>query len=402
MKMNALCLFFLLFLSAFAAAEAAAPDGDSSTDTDIGADAGVSTLSEDELAMQDLHDAGEDTAEEAKQLLIDLGVFDADTCEPGTLLDFVLPAALILLIVATGLAIFYMAGTFFQSPQLIAMSKQEFYELIHTVLIVVLFFAFYAFAQSVLGLSGFGPDDIYAGAMNYSMLMVQKITTDIFWLSAFNTLLYMIYNAPLRMGGALHMAIHFNLGGILKPMVDGVGTMASLLSFALGEWIVHIILLCYIKRYALTFFLPLGILLKSLPQTRGGGNALIALSIAFFLIYPLMLVMNYEAYTYKYGQLAERSGVESIISDFLWQSGLGSTALYAFFMKGMLKTIPGMLALSWGITVFFDLYADVVYTVFVLSIFLPLLNIFVTFTFARELSKYFGTEINIAGFVKMI
>jgi len=356
----------------------------------------------DEEAMQALHEEGEGVAEAAKDVLVQIGVFNSETCEPGEIYGFIAPAAIIILILGTGLAIFYMAGSFANSPQLMAMAKQEGYELIHTTLIIALFFFFWTFAQSVLGINGMGPDDIYSDAMEYSMLMVQKISADIFWLSIFNTLLYMLYSAPLKIGGALHMAIHFNLGAVLKPFVDGVGTMASLLSFALGEWMVNIILLCYIKKYMLTLFLPIGILLKAFPQTRGGGNAIIALAIAFSLIYPMMLVMNYEAYTYKYGVLSERSGVEAVVSDFLISSGIGSMALYAIFMKGMLKTIPGILALSWGITGFFDLYTDVIYTVFVLSIFLPLLNIFVTFTFAREIAKYFGTEINIAAFVKMV
>jgi hypothetical protein len=64
--------------------------------------------------------------------------------------------------------------------------------------------------------------------------------------------------------------------------------------------------------------------------------------------------------------------------------------------------LVGILFLSQFVVFFIDLFADVIYTVFVLSVFLPLLNIFVTLTFARELAKYFGTEINISAFVKLI
>jgi hypothetical protein len=189
---------------------------------------------------------------------------------------------------------------------------------------------------------------------------------------------------------------------VLKPLVDGVGTMASLLGFAAAEWIVHLAILCYIKRYMLSLLLPVGIILKSFPQTRGGGNAIIAICVAFFLVYPLMLVMNYQAYEYKYGLLPERSGVEALVSDFLGTSGILTLAVYSIIMLGMVKTIPGLIAISLVLNAFMDMYTDVIYTVFVLSIFLPLVNIFVTFTFAREIAKYFGTEINIAAFAKMI
>lgn len=364
-------------------------------------DAGPATSTDVENTIDELHDASEEAAENANQMMADLGV-TYDTCDPGEPLEYMIPAAIILLILISGIALFYMAGHFFNSPQIIAMSKQEIFEFIHTALIVILFFSFYFIAQNIMGIASMGPENIYEKAMEYSMIMVQKITKDIFWLAIFNTFIYMLYSAPLRMGGALHMAIHFNLGGILKPLVDGVGTMASLLSFAMGEWIVNLILLCYIKKYMLSLILPIGILLKGFPQTRGGGNALIAIAIAFFLVYPLMLVVNYQAYQNEYGILPERSGVESIISDFLGSMGLVTVGIYGIFLLGMVKTIPGIIALSWVITNIFDLYTDVVYTVFVLSIFLPLINIFITFTFARELSKYFGTEINIAAFAKLI
>ncbi len=353
-------------------------------------------------SIDELHIASEGAADNAEQMLDDIGITQ-DTCDaPSEPLDTTVPAAIVLLIITAGLAIFYMAGNFLNSPQIIAMSKQEAFELVHTALIVILFFAFYVLVQDIMGVASVGPENVYDKAMEYSMIMVQKITKDMFWLAIFNTFIYMLYSAPLKMGGALHMAIHFNLGGILKPLVDGVGTMASLLSFAMGEWIVNLILLCYIKKYMLSLILPIGILLKAFPQTRGGGNALIAISIAFFLIYPFMLVVNYQAYQNEYGVLPERSGVESIISDFLGSMGLITVSIYGIFLLGMVKTIPGIIALSWVITNVFDLYTDVVYTVFVLSIFLPLLNIFITLTFARELAKYFGTEINIAAFSKLV
>ncbi len=381
-----LVLFLALLLCSVAFAQP--PEPATSTDVDD--------------SIDELHIASEGAADNAEQMLDDIGITQ-DTCDaPSEPLDTTVPAAIVLLIITAGLAIFYMAGNFLNSPQIIAMSKQEAFELVHTALIVILFFAFYVLVQDIMGVASVGPENVYDKAMEYSMIMVQKITKDMFWLAIFNTFIYMLYSAPLKMGGALHMAIHFNLGGILKPLVDGVGTMASLLSFAMGEWIVNLILLCYIKKYMLSLILPIGILLKAFPQTRGGGNALIAISIAFFLIYPFMLVVNYQAYQNEYGVLPERSGVESIISDFLGSMGLITVSIYGIFLLGMVKTIPGIIALSWVITNVFDLYTDVVYTVFVLSIFLPLLNIFITLTFARELAKYFGTEINIAAFSKLV
>lgn len=309
------------------------------------------------------------------------------------------PAAIALLIVVIGIALVYMAGSFLSSPQLIAVCKQESLELVHTAAAVILFWLFISFSNSLL--FG-GTETMYGKALDYSIAMVHKITKDLFWLSALNTILYMIYSAPLRLGGVLHHAVQFNLGGVLKPFVDGVGTFASLLSFALGEWIANLTILCFIKKYMPTIFLPLGILMRSFPQTRGGGNALIALSMAFFLVYPVMLYMNYQAYDHQYGLVPERAGIQELMEDFTVGSGIGYLTVYGLFTRAYTGTFLGMAFLSQLVTLIFDLYADVLYTVFVLSIFLPLLNVFVTLTFAREISKYLGTEINISAFVKLI
>ncbi|MBN2121941.1 hypothetical protein JW721_02700 [Candidatus Micrarchaeota archaeon] len=349
-------------------------------------------------------DANQDEVSERidEQLDSTLGVFSG-TCaqDPAENFDFVVPTMLALLVIGMGIAIFYMAGNFLGSPQLIAMSKQELFELIHTALIVVLFALLLRFADQLI-FSGSGGSSIYDVSLEYSLLMIHKITKDTMWLSLINTLIYMLYSAPLRLGGSLHHAVHFNLGGVLKPFVDAVGTMASLLSFAIGEWIANISVLCFIKRFVPNLFLPIGVLLKAFPQTRGGGNAVIAICIAFFLIYPVMLYMNHEAYLYKYGAIGERSGLEEIVSAFMVETGWLNLSFYAFFLWLFTGQLVGIAFLTQFVVFFIDMLSDVIYTVFVLSIFLPLMNIFVTLTFAREIAKYFGTEINIAAFVRLI
>ncbi|MEM4272683.1 MAG: hypothetical protein QXH30_03760 [Candidatus Bilamarchaeaceae archaeon] len=321
------------------------------------------------------------------------------TCAPDSdLFSLLGPAVLALLLVSSGIAMFYMVGKFLDAPPLIAIARNEMLEALNTALITVLFFAFLLFAgNTVLG----SPYGAFDSAMDYSAIMIHKISKDMFWLSALNTLLHMLYAAPLRIG-VLYHAIRFNLGGLLKPFVDGVGTMASLLSFALGEWIANINVLCFIKKFVPTILLPIGIIFRSLPQTRGGGNALIALSVALFVVYPLMIYMNYEAYKSYFGTVESRSNIQEITTSFSLTSGMGALLVGFIWLRSVTGMLLGVPFLMGILATVIDVYADVLYTVFVLSIFLPLLNIFVTLTVARELAKYFGTEINISAFVKLI
>lgn len=348
--------------------------------------------------------AAEDKVSDAidKQLDDSLGVYSGMcAADPSENFSFIVPTMIALLAIGSGIAILYGAGNFLGSPQLIAISRQELFELIHTLLIVAFFSSFLVFSNQFIFGAGTG-GGIYDVAMDYSIKMVHKITKDTMWLSLINTLIYMLYSAPLRLGGSLHHAVHFNLGGVLKPFVDGVGTMASLLSFAIGEWIANITILCFIKRFVPNIFLPVGVLLRAFPQTRGGGNAIIAICIAFLLIYPTMLYMNNEAYKYKYGAITGRSSMEDIVSGFMSGAGWAQLSFYAFFLWLFTGQLVGIAFLTQWLVFFLDMFADVIYTVFVLSIILPLLNVFITLTFAREIAKYLGTEINIAPFVRLI
>ncbi len=317
----------------------------------------------------------------------------------GSLVSLLGPAMLALILVSFGIAIFYMVGKFLDSPPLVAIARSETLEVINTALIVILFAAFVAFAGNIV--FGGQPDAVFNKSINYSSVMIHKISKDMFWLSALNTLIHMLYAAPLRLG-VLYHAVRFNLGGLLKPFVDGIGTMASLLSFALGEWIANLNVLCFIQKFVPTVLLPIGVIFRSLPQTRGGGNAIIGFAVALFLVYPSMIYLNFQAYQYQFGTVESRSNIQEITKDFTLYSGVGAFTVGFIWLRsitGMLIGLPFLLGL---ITTVIDVYADVLYTVFVLSIMLPLLNIFITLTVAREVAKYLGTEINISAFTKLI
>jgi hypothetical protein len=239
-------------------------------------------------------------------------------------------------------------------------------------------------------------------AEQYSKTMVIKISKDVGALSFFNTLLYLYYSAPVRFGKAVHAGISFTLGPALRPLIDGIGVASNLLSVALGEWLANMSLLCFIKRVAVPIMLPIGLLLRSVPQLRGGGNALIAFAFALFIVYPMMLTLNNLAYEMRYGSVAGTSPIQTAVSYFIAEYGVLGGAAILIGVKMITGTFLGTLLIISGIMVFVNTMADIFYTVFVLSFFLGLLNIFVTLTLAKEIARFLGTEINVSAFVKLI
>ena len=331
------------------------------------------------------------------------------------------PMFIALIVVIFAITIMYMLSTLFTAPALEAFSRQEAYEVMLTVAIAITFFSVAGLVDSVvLGTSG--EAGLFDRGMEYSKVIALKLTGDIVYVGVMNTGLYMYSSTTFRFGGPLHQAVRFNIGPILKPLVDLFGVAANLLALSLGTWLANINLLCFIKRVAMPIFLPLGLFMRAVPQLRGGGNALIAFAFAFFIIYPLMLSINFDIYNFKYGAYTHESftvdhdddpstpgitryyssPLRNMLNNFMLDSGLIGMGI---MLAGVVLLGGGALGTLWFFFITFGSIAmiyDLVFTVFILSIFLPLLNIFVTLTFAREIAKFLGTEINITAFTKLI
>jgi hypothetical protein len=337
---------------------------------------------------------------------LDDAFFQNGFCNPaaGQLGNFdpFVPAAMMLLVISLAITLVYMMSSVFDSPMLAALAKQEGYEILLTILIFTGFFAVSGLLNNaVLGVHG-GSDGLMGSAADYSKTMVIKISKDVGSLALFNTFLYMFYSAPIKFGKAAYAGVSFNMGSVLRPFIDGIGIASNLLSVALGEWLANLGLLCFIKRVAIPVMLPIGLLLRSVPQLRGGGNALIAFAFALFIVYPTMLAFNYEAYQMRYGATTQGLPVQNAVAYFISQFGLLGGAALFLGVKVITGTALGALLLVSAAMVFLETIADMVYTVFVMSFFLALLNIFVTLTFAKELARFLGTEINVGSFVRLI
>jgi hypothetical protein len=191
----------------------------------------------------------------------------------------------------------------------------------------------------------------------------------------------------------------FNLGPVLKPLIDIIGTALQFLSLGISEWMLHIVTLCIIKRWAWGLFIPLGMLLRSFPYTRNGGEALLALTFALVIIYPFMFLFDYEVHKVMQGNLVDAS---SAVSSFIHKSGIlavfGSVLIIMFLMAGVFMPF----FLGGALTLAFELIRGAVYYIVIMSLLLPFLNIFVTLTAAKESAAFFKVDVNFMSFLKII
>ncbi len=322
------------------------------------------------------------------------------------ILDF-LPIGAIMFLTVIVIALLNMAGQVFQSPNLIAYSKEELRMLLTTAIILVLMIGAFSGANMLFSFTTLNSGDIvYHGAptvidasINYSKFLVYQIGADWGALLVFNTVLHTLYSATVYVGLTFKAMFSFNVGPILKPLVDILGLAIQFLGVALGEWMVHISILCFIKKWTFALLMPFGILLRAIPQTRSAGDTLLSLSFALIFIYPLMLVANWEAYKITAFAIMPDKG---LIQTFFEDSGIFGVGIFGIMMLATLGSVIMPFLMGYMVSLSFELVKNAVYYVIIVSLLMPFFNIFITLTAAREISRALGSDVNFGSFVKLI
>lgn len=376
--------------------------------------------------MEELKDEGESfvqSFETVSEFIPDtftsvFSAFDPGYCgddwiitSPRTVIGtFLAPAIFVAMIIFFSLAVLYMGAQLLQAPALIAIVKDEFYQSIMTVIRVVLIVGMVMasnlwFAMATGSGSGVtdsvyvNSNDVMDAAMGFSRKMVVNMIDSYSLLVMYNMAIHTIYSSTMWVGVSFRAMYNFNLGPVLKPIIDIVGTSLQYLSLAISEWMVHIIVLCFIKRWTWGLFIPLGMLLRAVPYTRNAGEALMMLILAMATLYPLMFIVDYEAH-----KLLENNLVDgrSALTSFIAKSGLFSIggALIAVALLAGGVIFPFFLGSA--VTIAFELIRTSVYYIVLMGMVLPFLNIFATLTLARELAKIFNVSVNFLSFLKII
>jgi len=325
------------------------------------------------------------------------------------------PAILAMLVVTFVIAIVYIVGQFMNSPQLIATAKDETYQIGITAarvlfIAVAIIAANFWFAvtthdatdevyASVCDDSGCHNKDMLEAAMAFSRKMVFEMTRTYSGLVLFNMIVHTLYTATMWVGTDFRSMYNFNLGPVLKPFIDLIGMGLQSLSLALGEWIAHMITLCFIRKWAFTLFLPVGILLRAMPPTRDVGEAIFMLVMALGTIYPFMFLVDYETHKLLEPYLVDPMTQVRAMASKMGLFTIAGISLGVMLVGGgvIVPVIGGVVALGA-----FELMKNAVYYVIIMGVLLPFLNIFITLTLAREWAKTFNVNVNYMSFMKII
>jgi len=327
-------------------------------------------------------------------------------------------------------------------PKVTAWGKRSLYDTAKSAFIVLFIFAGFQLTTASWGSS------TCKGAVCIGFLQLERaisfaetirgtITMEFGTLTAATAVLSSFLNITPYFRPAGIIGISFSFSPAFRPLFDALGILLSLLSVSVGEWYVHGWLLAFIKSRMLGLLLPIGIFLRAWAFPRA-GDALIAIAIGFFFMYPFMLnVSSYAIENYlmsEFGTVqtqgsdgssfrtfgecvdASRASGSSFICFFklgsigAWhyikQIATGFNPVGGILIFGFVQLITGALP-NAIIVAFVALYILALlkvsaFYVLVVSIIIPLFILFVVLTTIKEIAGFLGTQMDFSTFEKLL
>jgi hypothetical protein len=324
---------------------------------------------------------------------------------------------------AITVAIGYMAGQLLSNVKIATWAKTEFFQIIISVFsvafIIMLLNVFCIIDISELrGIFGITTPSVepcgynittnttvYGSAQNYisdaACFSHNAMVSVRYHLEAYTVLSNLnIFECSLSVG-PIGFGCLFGYSGTSMQPLGGYSTVMSAMNVFFNSALVsyvsalnYLFLLMYIYKGFVLFFLPLGILFRSIPYLRTFGSLLISVALAFLVIYPLLLaifsLMEDKILAVPADMPAQYS--ESVFSSTTGFAGTLTTAYVErlYFDAGDGRPENPMGAIQYSAAAF------------IAAIFLPSLALLATIASIRYISKYLGEEIDLSRIVQMV
>ena len=339
------------------------------------------------------------------------------------------------------IALTYIGGEAAQSPRMLTWAKTEAVQAFASIIIVsVLLFTVSTLCNfevvefkgafglpsssmpKIYAAAGGGSDTLYNGAMRY----VENLAA--LGLSNINSLRYDLGAYEIRMSYNTFECdgmCRFSLSSVSISPFGGESMTLAITNNLLGigtvsyfSAVFQYFTLVYIYSGLFSIFLPLAIVIRSVPFMRHLGGSLIAIFVVLYIMYPLMLVA--DAYIAPGFTANSAAPLDMCVRD----GGIGCSAADVFSTSGGMAAINCVHAGTspcggyeeWGMenigrsedkmnslspnTLSRAIHLNIL--IFLASVFLPALNFIVIAAFGRELSRFLGEEADMSRLGQMI
>ncbi|MDD5317304.1 MAG: hypothetical protein PHF51_01070 [Candidatus ainarchaeum sp.] len=202
----------------------------------------------------------------------------------------------------------YMMGAAFGLGKITEWAKNEFFEaVLNLFLLAVVFTLVIAVGDISIALTG--GDHIQAGRAyldraqgSVATVLTNSVGTiqEYAMLSSFSVSMFIPIPLPLLAPGAVVVYVRDGtrvalLSG-LSDILSGLRPFFSVLFSAYFAVAAQFILLTFAENHMLSFFLPLGLVMRSFTFTRRLGSTVIAMALTLYFVYPLALALSNEIF----------------------------------------------------------------------------------------------------------
>lgn len=167
-------------------------------------------------------------------------------------------------------------------------------------------------------------------------------------------------------------------GWVFSGLAQTMDNMLNTIYFLELAYRIQIYIMRFMDSFALPLFLPLGILLRVCPPTRGAGGYIIALSLGMYIIYPLAYLVVLFSSPYS-----------SCTTPEIPEPYLGGTSK----IGAIDELSMWFSAFHRSISVFLSVIANFSSALITKICFFPLVALAITMTFVQATSGLFGANI---------
>jgi len=276
---------------------------------------------------------------------------------------------LVIMTIYTFLGLVYMGSVLFKKPEWLVWAKDEFYQGLITLLLVGSLGWFVATSCDVVfSLTGSTQDPFTIADIYLNELLWQKTlqTATGLYMNSFFLQLLAANSTPI---GMYKSQIRFFYG--LNGLAQVYDFLFMIISASFASLMIQMIWLKLIQGLAFKVVLPLGILFRAVPFLRQAGATFIALAIGFYLLYPMLYVMD--------KMVVDAMEDEGMFDDADWRDYSGSDPV-AF--GGPLERLGSVVGAIQPVD-----NVNQVAALLPQALFLPTLNMLITLAFVKSALK---------------
>ncbi len=202
-------------------------------------------------------------------------------------------AAMAIMISAGFLGVLFMVGMGLGINELQITAKEEFFQLIALMIMMVLLVG----GDSVINSISENPD-LTGGAPTLQAAAIQSVDTTLGGVTALMSSIAGTDRAAAQEGSKASQCSILGMGysvsgcGSYTMLATPLSMAGGITGFAVGELYTIKRLIQLSVGFAFPFLLPLGIVLRTFKFTRGAGGLLIALAISLHIMLPLGIIFN--------------------------------------------------------------------------------------------------------------